>query len=72
VDLVLIFDQDTPIELIRAIRPEVLVKGADYRLDEVIGADVVQAYGGRVVLAEVLAGHSTSGTIARVGGGRRL
>jgi D-beta-D-heptose 7-phosphate kinase / D-beta-D-heptose 1-phosphate adenosyltransferase len=72
VDLVLIFDDDTPIELIRAIRPEVLVKGADYRLDQVVGADVVQAYGGRVLLAEVLAGHSTTGTIARVGGGRGL
>ena len=71
VDLVLIFEGDTPIELIQAIRPEVLVKGADYRLDQVVGADVVQAYGGRVVLAEVLAGHSTSSTIARVGGGGR-
>jgi D-beta-D-heptose 7-phosphate kinase/D-beta-D-heptose 1-phosphate adenosyltransferase len=72
VDLVLVFDEDTPIELIRAIRPEVLVKGADYRLDQVVGADVVQSYGGRVVLADLLAGHSTTGTIARVGGGRRL
>ena len=71
VDLVLVFDEDTPIELIRAIRPEVLVKGADYRLDQVVGADVVQGYGGRVLLADLLAGHSTTGTIARVGGGRR-
>ena len=67
VDLVLVFDEDTPIELIRAIRPEVLVKGADYRLDQVVGADVVQSYGGRVLLADLLAGHSTTGTIARVG-----
>jgi D-beta-D-heptose 7-phosphate kinase/D-beta-D-heptose 1-phosphate adenosyltransferase len=68
VDLVLLFDEDTPIELIRAIRPEVLVKGADYRVDQVVGADVVQSHGGRVMLAELLPGHSTTGTIARVGG----
>jgi D-beta-D-heptose 7-phosphate kinase / D-beta-D-heptose 1-phosphate adenosyltransferase len=43
------------------------VKGADYRIDQVIGADVVQANGGRVMLAELLPGHSTSGTIARAG-----
>jgi D-beta-D-heptose 7-phosphate kinase / D-beta-D-heptose 1-phosphate adenosyltransferase len=75
VDLVLVFDEDTPIELIRAIRPEVLVKGADYRVDQVVGADLVQGYGGRVLLADLLAGHSTTGTIervgARVGNGRR-
>jgi D-beta-D-heptose 7-phosphate kinase/D-beta-D-heptose 1-phosphate adenosyltransferase len=68
VDLVLLFDEDTPIELIRAIRPDVLVKGADYRLDQVVGADVVQSHGGRIMLAELLPGHSTTGTIARVGG----
>jgi len=68
VDLVLVFDEDTPIALIRAILPEVLVKGADYRLDQVVGADVVQSHGGRVMLAELLPGHSTTGTIARVGG----
>ncbi len=67
VDLVLLFDEDTPIELIRAIRPDVLVKGADYRVDQVVGADVVQASGGRVMLAELLPGHSTTGTIARAG-----
>ncbi len=67
VDLVILFEEDTPIELIRAIRPEVLVKGADYRVDQVVGADVVQGYGGRVMLAELLAGHSTTGTIARAG-----
>ena len=68
VDLVLLFDEETPIELIRAIRPDVLVKGADYRLDQVVGADVVQSHGGRVMLADLLPGHSTTGTIARVGG----
>lgn len=70
VDLVVPFEEDTPIELIRALRPDVLVKGADYRLDQVVGADVVQAYGGRVLLAELLTGHSTSSTIARATKGR--
>jgi D-beta-D-heptose 7-phosphate kinase/D-beta-D-heptose 1-phosphate adenosyltransferase len=68
VDLVLLFDDETPIELIRAIRPDILVKGADYRLDQVVGADFVQSHGGRVMLVELLPGHSTTGTIARVGG----
>ncbi len=72
VDLVLLFEEDTPIELIRAVRPDVLVKGADYRVDQVVGADVVQAAGGRVMLAELLPGHSTSGTIARAGGKVRV
>jgi D-beta-D-heptose 7-phosphate kinase / D-beta-D-heptose 1-phosphate adenosyltransferase len=72
VDLVLLFDEDTPIELIRAIQPELLVKGADYRLDQVVGADLVQSHGGRVMLAELLPGHSTTGTIARVGGKGRI
>ncbi|HXQ39890.1 MAG TPA: D-glycero-beta-D-manno-heptose-7-phosphate kinase [Candidatus Udaeobacter sp.] len=71
VDLVVLFDDDTPIGLIRAIRPDVLVKGADYRVDQVVGADVVQGYGGRVLLADLLAGHSTTGTISRAGMGRR-
>jgi D-beta-D-heptose 7-phosphate kinase/D-beta-D-heptose 1-phosphate adenosyltransferase len=69
VDLVVPFAEDTPLELIRALRPDVLVKGADYRLDEVVGADIVQGYGGRVLLAKIVAGHSTTGTIGRMGRG---
>ncbi len=69
VDLVVRFDEDTPIELIRSLRPDVLVKGADYRVDQVVGADVVQAYGGRVVLANLTPGQSTTGTIARLARG---
>jgi D-beta-D-heptose 7-phosphate kinase/D-beta-D-heptose 1-phosphate adenosyltransferase len=65
VDLIVVFDEDTPIELIRAIRPKVLVKGADYRLDEVIGADIVKRGGGEVLLAELMPGYSTTATIAR-------
>jgi len=66
VDLVVIFAEDTPLELITALRPEVLVKGADYAEAEVVGGDVVKAYGGRVVLAEIIDGHSTTGTISRM------
>jgi D-beta-D-heptose 7-phosphate kinase/D-beta-D-heptose 1-phosphate adenosyltransferase len=65
VDLIVVFEEDTPIELIRAIRPDVLVKGADYRLDEVVGADIVKRGGGEVLLAELMPGYSTTATIAR-------
>lgn len=66
VDAVVIFADDTPIELIEAFRPEVLVKGADYELDGVVGAELVQGYGGEVMLVEIEPGHSTSATIARM------
>jgi len=65
VDLVVVFDADTPVELIKELRPEVLVKGADYSLDQVVGADIVQSYGGKVVLADLVPGYSTTATIAR-------
>jgi D-beta-D-heptose 7-phosphate kinase / D-beta-D-heptose 1-phosphate adenosyltransferase len=68
VDLVVIFDEDTPLPLIEALRPDLLVKGADYRREEVVGADVVESYGGRVLLAELVPGHSTTATIARATG----
>jgi D-beta-D-heptose 7-phosphate kinase/D-beta-D-heptose 1-phosphate adenosyltransferase len=67
VDLVVIFAEDTPAELIAAIRPDILVKGADYRIEEVVGADLVQSWGGKVVLAELKPGHSTTATIRRIG-----
>src|SRR5690606_14550068 len=63
VDLVVIFEEDTPLRLIEALRPDVLVKGADYSLDQVVGADFVQGYGGRVLLADLTAGFSTTRTI---------
>ncbi len=66
VDLVVEFGEDTPLPLIEAIRPDILVKGADYAEDEVIGGDLVKSYGGRVMLAEFAEGHSTSGTIGRI------
>jgi len=65
VDLIVIFEEDTPIDLIRALHPRVLVKGADYRLDEVVGADLVKGSGGEVLLAEITPGYSTTATIAR-------
>ncbi len=66
VDLVVLFDEDTPLELIKALRPDVLVKGADYSIDQVVGADLVQGWGGTVLLVELQAGHSTTGTIRRM------
>jgi D-beta-D-heptose 7-phosphate kinase/D-beta-D-heptose 1-phosphate adenosyltransferase len=65
VDLVVLFEEDTPLKLIEAIRPSVLVKGSDYSAGEIVGADFVESYGGRVELAPLLAGHSTSRTITR-------
>jgi D-beta-D-heptose 7-phosphate kinase/D-beta-D-heptose 1-phosphate adenosyltransferase len=68
VDLVVVFAEDTPMRLIEALRPEILVKGADYTIDQVVGADLVRGYGGRVVLAELAPGHSTTATVARIAG----
>ena len=66
VDAVVIFGEDTPLQLIDALQPDVLVKGADYTLDTIVGADLVLKRGGKVVLAELLPGHSTSDTLKRV------
>ena len=66
VDLVIIFEEDTPERLLQEIRPDVLVKGADYTIENVVGADFVQGYGGKVVLAEIVPGFSTTATIARM------
>lgn len=68
VDGVVLFAEDTPIEVITAVRPDVLVKGADYRREDVVGADFVESIGGRLVLANLVAGQSTTGIIARIGG----
>ncbi|MCQ8241993.1 D-glycero-beta-D-manno-heptose-7-phosphate kinase [Rhizosaccharibacter radicis] len=66
VDAVVGFGEDTPIELVRALLPDVLVKGADYAADQVVGADLVQANGGRLVLARLVPGRSTTTTIGRI------
>jgi D-beta-D-heptose 7-phosphate kinase/D-beta-D-heptose 1-phosphate adenosyltransferase len=68
VDCVTVFEEDTPIELIRALRPEVLVKGADYTIERVVGGDLVGEWGGVVKLAELLPGNSTTATVARIRG----
>jgi D-beta-D-heptose 7-phosphate kinase/D-beta-D-heptose 1-phosphate adenosyltransferase len=68
VDAIVPFDAETPITLIDAIRPDVLIKGADYTLEAVVGHEVVQGYGGRVYLAPIVEGHSTTSVIARIAG----
>ncbi len=66
VDLVVPFAEDTPLALIEAIRPDLIVKGADWREDQVVGAELVRSYGGQVRLAPLKRGHSTSAIIARI------
>ena len=66
VDCIVSFDGATPIELIRELLPNVLVKGADYDPDRVVGAELVRAAGGRVLLAPLMPGHSTTGLVTRM------
>ncbi|WP_293901185.1 D-glycero-beta-D-manno-heptose 1-phosphate adenylyltransferase [Phenylobacterium sp.] len=66
VDLVAPFDEATPVKLIEAARPDVLVKGADYSEDQVVGGDLVKSWGGEVKLAEIVDGYSTTAAIARM------
>jgi len=65
VDLVVIFEQETSLELIKRVRPSALVKGADYRLEEVVGRDEVESVGGDVILVDLVPGHSTTGLVHR-------
>ncbi|MFD2161404.1 D-glycero-beta-D-manno-heptose 1-phosphate adenylyltransferase [Paradesertivirga mongoliensis] len=60
VDAVVLFNEETPYELIKAIKPDVLVKGADYTIDKIVGADLVTANGGEVKTIDYIAGYSTS------------
>ena len=69
VDLVVVFEEDTPIRLIAAIKPSVLVKGGDYTRDQVVGHEIVEAHGGDVLLVEVLPGFSTTSLVDRARGG---
>jgi D-beta-D-heptose 7-phosphate kinase/D-beta-D-heptose 1-phosphate adenosyltransferase len=66
IDYLLKFDDDTPLKLIEAIKPDVLVKGADYTKEQVVGWDVVEGYGGRVALAPLIDGKSTTSVIQRI------
>jgi D-beta-D-heptose 7-phosphate kinase / D-beta-D-heptose 1-phosphate adenosyltransferase len=65
VDLVVVFNEDTPLELIKRVRPAVLVKGADYTREEVVGREVVEKAGGDVVLVDLVPGHSTTAIVER-------
>jgi D-beta-D-heptose 7-phosphate kinase/D-beta-D-heptose 1-phosphate adenosyltransferase len=67
VDFLTVFDEPTPLELIQAVRPDVLVKGADYRREDVVGADFVEAHGGRVHLAGLREGYSTTRLLQQLG-----
>jgi D-beta-D-heptose 7-phosphate kinase/D-beta-D-heptose 1-phosphate adenosyltransferase len=66
VDAVILFDEDTPLELITAINPDVLVKGGDYTLDQIVGAKEVIAAGGRVVINPIVPGFSTTSLIEKI------
>ena len=68
VDAVVIFDEDTPLELIRTLVPDVLVKGGDYREATIVGADEVRSRGGRVVVVPLTPGHSTTSTLSQMQG----
>lgn len=66
VDVVVVFDEETPLELVRALAPDVIVKGGDYAPDTVVGADIVRARGGRVVIIPLTPGQSTTSIIQRL------
>src|SRR5919202_1011768 len=67
-DLAVVFDEDTPFGLIDALQPDIVFKGADYAADDVVGADIVRARGGRVVLTPLVPGFSTTKTVERIRG----
>jgi D-beta-D-heptose 7-phosphate kinase/D-beta-D-heptose 1-phosphate adenosyltransferase len=66
VDAVVLFEEDTPAALVEALQPDVIVKGGDYRPEDVVGASTVLTRGGRVVIIPLTAGHSTTATIAKL------
>ena len=66
VDAVVVFDEDTPAEIIAALQPDVLVKGADWAADAIVGRDTVEARGGRVVRIDIETGHSTTAIVEKI------
>ena len=68
VDLVVVFEEDTPLELIKRVRPAVLIKGADYKREDVVGREVVEASGGQVILVDLVPGQSTTNIVRRMVG----
>lgn len=67
VDYVIVFEEDTPLNLIKSVRPDILVKGGDYTRDTVVGADFVESYGGKVVILPFIKGYSTTSIINKNG-----
>src|SRR5204863_10129519 len=70
VDLVVIFEEDTPIKLIAQVKPSVLVKGGDYTREQVVGHEIVEAHGGEVLLVDILQGFSTTSLVQRAREGK--
>lgn len=66
VDYVCIFEEDTPLELIKIVKPDVLVKGGDYTVEKIVGADFVQSYGGKVEIIPLLEGYSTTSILKKL------
>lgn len=66
VDLVIVFEEDTPVHLLQGLRPDLLIKGGDYGIDQVVGADIVLGYGGEVQVSRLVAGQSTTATIQKL------
>ncbi|MCK5519329.1 MAG: bifunctional heptose 7-phosphate kinase/heptose 1-phosphate adenyltransferase, partial [Alphaproteobacteria bacterium] len=66
VDMVVVFDEDTPITLLKEIKPDLLVKGGQYKLEEVVGYDLVMSYGGKIVRADMEEGFSTTDIVNRM------
>ncbi|MFN5023398.1 MAG: D-glycero-beta-D-manno-heptose 1-phosphate adenylyltransferase [Chitinophagaceae bacterium] len=66
VDLLVVFEEDTPLELIKALMPDILVKGGDYTIDQIVGAKEVIAGGGKVIINPIVEGYSTTGLIEKI------
>ncbi|MFN5253534.1 MAG: D-glycero-beta-D-manno-heptose 1-phosphate adenylyltransferase [Chitinophagaceae bacterium] len=66
VDLLVVFEEDTPLELIKALMPDILVKGGDYTIDQIVGAKEVIAGGGKVIINQIVEGYSTTGLIEKI------
>ncbi len=70
VDIVCVFDEDTPLELIRKVKPDVLIKGGDYQLEAIVGRDYVESYGGLVQTVPFVTGRSSTNIIERIKDGK--
>ena len=68
VDIVVLFEEDTPLELVKSLRPDVIVKGGDYTLDSIVGAREVQSWGGEAIVVPLTPGQSTSSIIEKLSG----